>query len=284
MLGEMSRRDFLKLGLATAAGLTAGGEGIAVAKKIVEKMAGIAREKKEIVAPPGGFIKNEIDLLTHSITDEDLKAKIGSECERIADMEAEKTLGKFNNNSVLMQRYFEPFLNRREEIFKALDEADPKKKVPREVALGIIGMESGGKDAKNQDSGAAGIYQLTKKTAQMLGLIVNEKVDERFDLRKASAAMIRYLLYLYENFGQQWGLTLMAYSGGPTKLENRLRKKFSLSGQAKLTPELFKGRVINAVTVYSKKFKHLGQHHSVQYPFGAQTMANLMRDLINKKI
>ena len=99
---------------------------------------------------------------------------------------------------------------------------------------------------------------------------------------KAAAKASQYLENLRARFGNQWGLALMAYSGGPTKLEGRIRTSFKLGEKELLTEKLFREKNINAVTIYSKKFKRLGKHHSVQYPFGAQAMAVWLAEALSK--
>lgn len=275
----MSRRDFLKTALSGAAGLVVGKEGSAWAKKLAEKSS----EKKEIKLPHKGFLFEEIQQLS-GLLEKPLQNQVRSEFQRIQEMENDKTLERrFSNSPKQIEKYFAPFLSQQKIIMKAIEKADPQKRVPREIILGVLGMEGGGRVTENPESRAAGHYQLTRETALALGLRVDQTVDQRYSLEHSTPVVMDYLKKLHEYFGRQWGLALMAYSGGPTKLEGRLREKFDLDEKEKFTPELFQSKVINAVTVYSKKFKHLGQYHSVQYPFGAQIMANLIKDLAEKK-
>ena len=60
----------------------------------------------------------------------------------------------------------------------------------------IYGQESSfGKNRRKRGiSGAAGDFQLEKKTAERMGLNVTEKNDERFDIDQASAASAKYLV------------------------------------------------------------------------------------------
>jgi len=69
-------------------------------------------------------------------------------------------------------------------------------------------------------SDARGFWQLLKGTAQENGLEVNENVDERYDLEKATHAACKYLLKSKEKFGN-WTLTAAAYNAGNTGIFKR---------------------------------------------------------------
>ncbi|HQL69874.1 MAG TPA: transglycosylase SLT domain-containing protein [Bacteroidales bacterium] len=63
-------------------------------------------------------------------------------------------------------------------------------------------------------SGATGLWQFIKPTADLMGLRVTSFIDERRDPFLATDAACRYLEYLYRTFGD-WHLALAAYNGGP---------------------------------------------------------------------
>lgn len=164
--------------------------------------------------------------------------------------------------------------------------------VPLWIIMGVIGVESGGDQyAYNAGSGAAGIMQITEGTAKYLGLKIDWEtgVDERFDMEKNVMAAAKYLGKLYERFGQ-WSLALTAYSGGPTNLQERIKKcyvknnvkneDFGVSKTELDTPPAqgLKEKGVNSVTLYSKQFCGQGGDHSVQYPFWVEAMAKLMEE------
>lgn len=70
-------------------------------------------------------------------------------------------------------------------------------------------------------SDARGFWQLLKGTAQEYGLEVNENVDERYDLEKATHAACKYILKSKEKFGN-WTLTAAAYNAGNSGIAKRI--------------------------------------------------------------
>lgn len=92
------------------------------------------------------------------------------------------------------------------------------KNIPGEIALGMALLENGGSEMAVSYAGAAGIFQITKNTAEVLGLRVEDKpvglnlskpvglevIDERLDPKKNIEAGLRYLsnnLKLFPNIG-----------------------------------------------------------------------------------
>lgn len=71
--------------------------------------------------------------------------------------------------------------------------------------------------------GAAGYWQLMPGTARDLGLKVGKRVDERFNLEKATEAACRYINQLYTKFGS-WSLVAAAYNAGPGYVNNQLTR------------------------------------------------------------
>lgn len=68
---------------------------------------------------------------------------------------------------------------------------------------------------------AAGFWQFMPATAKEYGLEVNDEVDERYNLEKATAAACRYLKKSYRNFGD-WPSVMAAYNGGNTRINREL--------------------------------------------------------------
>jgi membrane-bound lytic murein transglycosylase D len=65
-------------------------------------------------------------------------------------------------------------------------------------------------------AGATGYWQLMKPTGIEMGLIINEEIDERYDIEKSTVAAAKYLQKLKSRFGT-WHNTISAYNLGMTK-------------------------------------------------------------------
>lgn len=68
---------------------------------------------------------------------------------------------------------------------------------------------------------AAGIWQFIPSTATEYGLEVNDEVDERYNLEKATDAACRYLKKAYAKFGN-WETVMAGYNGGMARMTREL--------------------------------------------------------------
>lgn len=62
-------------------------------------------------------------------------------------------------------------------------------------------------------SGAAGFWQFMKPTAEQYGLVVNDEVDQRYDVEKSTHAACKYLKSAYQQFGS-WTMAAASYNMG----------------------------------------------------------------------
>jgi membrane-bound lytic murein transglycosylase D len=81
-------------------------------------------------------------------------------------------------------------------------------------------------DLRNVTSpaGAKGMWQMLKGAGKENGLEINENVDERYHLEKATAAACDYLIKAKERLGS-WTLAAAAYHGGNYGIEKKLREQ-----------------------------------------------------------
>lgn len=84
-------------------------------------------------------------------------------------------------------------------------------------------IESGFQDMVSP-AGAEGPWQFIARTGKEYGLEINESVDERYELVKATEAACRYLKESYNRFGN-WTLVAAAYNMGPFGLQANLRSQ-----------------------------------------------------------
>jgi hypothetical protein len=71
---------------------------------------------------------------------------------------------------------------------------------------------------------AAGFWQFMESTGKMYGLEINEHVDERYHLEKATRAACKYLKKLKEQFGN-WALAAAAYNMGESGLDKNMQEQ-----------------------------------------------------------
>ena len=73
-------------------------------------------------------------------------------------------------------------------------------------------------------AGAAGFWQIMKKTGPEYGLEVNSEVDERYHIEKSTHAACLYLKEAKEKFGS-WTLAAASYNMGQSGLQKQLDKQ-----------------------------------------------------------
>lgn len=69
---------------------------------------------------------------------------------------------------------------------------------------------------------AAGIWQFLVSTAKEFGLEVNEEVDERYNIEKATVAACRYFKKALARYGGCWTSAMAAYNGGMARITKQL--------------------------------------------------------------
>ena len=73
-------------------------------------------------------------------------------------------------------------------------------------------------------AGAAGLWQIMKATGRELGLEVNENIDERFHVQKATDAACKYLKRAYNKYGN-WLTAAASYNAGQGRISGELAKQ-----------------------------------------------------------
>jgi len=71
-------------------------------------------------------------------------------------------------------------------------------------------------------AGASGLWQIMKATGREYGLEVNDNVDERYHLEKATEVACKYLRKSKEQFGN-WTLAAASYNAGPYGIKKFMR-------------------------------------------------------------
>ena len=72
--------------------------------------------------------------------------------------------------------------------------------------------------------GAAGFWQLMPKTAEQLGLEVNDEIDERYHIEKATNAACKYLKSAYNKYNN-WTTVAASYNAGMGRISEEQSKQ-----------------------------------------------------------
>ncbi len=111
--------------------------------------------------------------------------------------------------------------------------------------------------------GAVGPWQLMASTAQLMGLRVNKKHDERTDWYKSTNAAAKYLNFLYDQLND-WLLVVAAYNSGPTPVLRAIQRTGSHSfwDIKKYLPRETQGHVLAFVataSIFEKMKDYIGK-------------------------
>ena len=121
------------------------------------------------------------------------------------------------NLTVVVKRYFKylPMIN--EEIGKM--------GLPQDLIFLAI-AESYLNPRASSSAGAAGMWQFIKETGKKEGLNINDNVDERYNMKRATRSGLAHLKRLYGEFND-WFIAMAAYNAGAARLREVLENQNS---------------------------------------------------------
>ena len=73
-------------------------------------------------------------------------------------------------------------------------------------------------------AGAVGFWQFKKEAAREYGLEINKEIDERYNVKKATAAACKFLLDSYKKYGS-WTLAAASYNFGKSGIDEQLTRQ-----------------------------------------------------------
>jgi len=163
--------------------------------------------------------------------------------QRISDMDERTPIKLDYNESVL--KYIDAYgvrnrdkmqivMTRSAYYFPIFEECLAKYNLPLELKY-LAAVESALDPTAVSKSGAVGLWQFMKPTADLFNLQVTSYVDERRDVYLATDAACRYLKCLYEMFGD-WQLALVAYNGGPGTVKKAIARSGGKTDYWELRP------------------------------------------------
>ena len=87
-----------------------------------------------------------------------------------------------------------------------------------------LAVAESGLENNSSPAGAAGFWHFLKSSSKEYGLEVNQNVDERYNLEKATKVAAEYLKKSKKRFGT-WTLAAAAYNAGNTRIARNLKKQ-----------------------------------------------------------
>ena len=88
----------------------------------------------------------------------------------------------------------------------------------------LMVIESNLSPLAKSPAGAAGMWQFMQETGRKYGLEVNDNIDERYNLEKATRAACAYLKESYEMYGD-WMTVAASYNAGQNGITRRLEQQ-----------------------------------------------------------
>ncbi len=87
-----------------------------------------------------------------------------------------------------------------------------------------LAVTESGLQNNSSPAGASGFWQFLRSSAREYGLEVNDNVDERYNLEKATKIAAEYLKKSKERFGS-WTLAAAAYNAGNARISRNLKEQ-----------------------------------------------------------
>lgn len=90
----------------------------------------------------------------------------------------------------------------------------------------LMVIESSLNTVARSPAGAAGLWQFMPATGREFGLEVNDNVDERYHIEKATVAACKYFKQAYAKYGD-WITVSAAYNAGQARISSQLEKQLA---------------------------------------------------------
>lgn len=118
-------------------------------------------------------------------------------------------------------------LKHTERYFPVLEPLLKSEGIPEDFKYLAV-IESGLNPLAVSPAGASGIWQFMKQTGKQYRLRIDQYVDQRFDMEKATRAAATFLKEAYQKFGS-WTLAAAAYNAGMRRIDDSLEEQKSES-------------------------------------------------------
>lgn len=117
--------------------------------------------------------------------------------------------------TTVIKRYFK--------YLPMISEEIQRQSLPQDLAFLAV-AESSLHLRSSSPASAAGMWQFIKETGRMEGLLVNDSIDERYNVRRSTQAALSHLKKLYIEFND-WFLAMAAYNAGMARLKEAIENQ-----------------------------------------------------------
>lgn len=126
-------------------------------------------------------------------------------------------------------------LKRADRIFSQVEPILQKNGIPDDLKY-LMAIESNLDPMAVSVAGAGGLWQFMKATGRGYGLEVNDEVDERFHIAKATEAACKYLKQAYSKY-RDWMTVAASYNAGQGGISQRIEAQKQSYAMDLLLPE-----------------------------------------------
>lgn len=144
-------------------------------------------------------------------------------CDEVIDLDREDMYERFDRELTSMAYSHGTtlaILKRANRYFPVMAPILKEEGVPLDM-LYLACIESSLHPRARSGAGAAGFWQIMPATAREQGLVVNDSVDQRYDLELSTRAACRILKAAYKRYGD-WGSAAASYNGGMGRISREL--------------------------------------------------------------
>lgn len=165
------------------------------------------------------LINIDVDSLTNKI----LGPNVLEFCGSSVDLDRRDRNARLRRELEVMSHYSSVLIARANYYFPRVEPILKANNIPDDFKYLMV-VESFMNPNAVSPKGAAGLWQFMPKTAENYGLVVNDRIDERYQTLKATDAACRYLRAAYEKFGD-WVAVAQSYNIGQARIEGELARQ-----------------------------------------------------------
>lgn len=171
------------------------------------------------------FLINAVSYASAEINPESLETKSFNFCGEKVPMHIADVQERFDRELIINKNLHastELIIKRANRMFPVMEPILKKYGVPDDFKYLAV-IESKLENAVSP-AGARGVWQFMPATAKEYGMEVNDIIDERYHLEKATEAACKYLLDAKKRFGS-WTMAAASYNGGMAGMARQMERQ-----------------------------------------------------------